>query len=311
MFIVNSALSSLSNEIPNVFVVCHNDEDYLKLLRDVKANFFVPTLEDLGWSPTLTKRESPVYSHNDLPPNFTTVENLDVPFLSYCSCVLVLNNHKSFAAGLSISHQCKAPIVRVNLLSDDLSYTRPFGTTVQPHPLATGPEHFRVPVWTQEGLMLYLQDTAVETSQEFASFTINNRIPHNILARFTSSLPVEVVPLYRDSEKVVPSQNFFIETLNGFSMSLFECMHNNCVVFVPRNKEHETLIQDGVNGFLYGDFQELHEKINLCVEADTQTMGGIAQQANKTISNEITAPEQFTEHWNNFLFDLSKHIPRN
>ena len=313
MFVVNSAISSVVEKRPNVFVICHNDEDYLRLLGDVKANFFIPSIEGLGWST----------SPEDLPPNFYTVESLDVPFLSYCTCILVLNNHRSFGAGLSISQKCKAPMVHVKLLSGDLSYTRPFGTSLRHHPLADKHEHFRVPVWTSgqynshtpgtqvDGLMLYLRDDIpIETTQEFSSFTINNRIPGPIISRFLHSLPVDTTPLYRERSKVIPTHNFFIETLNGFSMSLLESMHAECVVFAPSNYENETLIQDGISGFLYKDFQELHEKIDFCKEADVDAMLAISTAASKAVSQKLTTAEKFTENWNKFFLGLHKNLPR-
>ena len=62
--------------------------------------------------------------------------------------------------------------------------------------------------------------------------------------------------------KEFANYNFFLttSTYEGNPKSVLEALSSQCIIFASNIPNHQELIKDGVNGFLYSDKKELIEK---------------------------------------------------
>ena len=60
----------------------------------------------------------------------------------------------------------------------------------------------------------------------------------------------------------IPKYNYFLTTslYEGNPKTVLEALSSQCIVFASDIKNHEEIINDGVNGFLFSDAHELYEK---------------------------------------------------
>ena len=87
---------------------------------------------------------------------------------------------------------------------------------------------------------------------ELESMTSKRNLKVNFLGNLTHEALMNEIPKY----------NYFLTTslYEGNPKTVLEALSSQCIVFASDIKNHEEIINDGVNGFLFSDAHELYEK---------------------------------------------------
>lgn len=99
---------------------------------------------------------------------------------------------------------------------------------------------------------------------EIIQFAIDNNVRVNIIERISNSELIKLLQNYR----------YFISTsyYEGNPKSVLEALSSGCIVFLSNIKNHKELIDDGVNGFIFENNNNLIDVFNKNIQNNLETI---------------------------------------